>query len=136
MKTILLSTIFVIFFCLSGYGQERHSLFSDLLKSQVSAGKVNYKSLCSDDRLDGYLAQLAKTNPDTIDSTKDKLAFWINAYNAYTLKIICDNYPLESINDLHSGGLILGTVFKSTIWDNDFVIIKPVKNFGDIGGLI
>ena len=77
--------------------------------------------------MDNYLDQLKNTNPDTINNSNDKLAFWINAYNAYTLKIIIDNYPLESINDLHSGGLIIGTVLSTTIWDKDFVIINNSK---------
>ncbi|MEK7250250.1 MAG: DUF547 domain-containing protein, partial [Bacteroidota bacterium] len=55
---------------------------------------------------------------------KEKLAFWINAYDAYTLKVICDNYPVESINDLHSGGLIIGTIFKATVWDKKLVIVN------------
>jgi uncharacterized short protein YbdD (DUF466 family) len=104
--------------------QDSHSTFSNILNKHVTNGKVDYKKLISDNDFDNYLAQLKNTNPDTIKSTNNKIAFWINAYNAYTLKIIIDNYPLESINDLHSGGLILGTVFSSTIWDEDFVIIN------------
>mgnify|MGYP001105474537 CR=1 FL=1 len=29
-----------------------------------------------------------------------KLAFWINAYNAYTVKLILDHYPDKSIRDI------------------------------------
>ena len=104
--------------------QDSHILFTETLSKYVSSGKVNYKGMLTDKKLDSYLEQLKNTNPDTIKNSNNKMAFWINAYNAYTLKIILDNYPLESINDLHSGGLILGTVFSSTIWDKDFVIIN------------
>ena len=34
---------------------------------------------------------------------KEQLAFWINAYNAFTIKKIIDNYPLQSITDLDGG---------------------------------
>ena len=52
------------------------------------------------------------------------MAFWINAYNAYTLKVICDHYPVKSINDLSSGGKVLGTAFHTTIWDKEIVVIN------------
>lgn len=99
----------------------RHRLFTELLSSYVHDGIVNYKKLRSDGRLAGYIGWLAKTDPDSLPNEKDKLAFWVNAYNAYTLKIICDNYPVESINDLHTGGLVIGT---ATVWDKKFVIVN------------
>lgn len=106
---------------------ESHRLFTSILAAYVNNGWVNYKALCKDKRLEEYIQQLADTNPDTITSEKARLAFWINTYNAYTLKIICDNYPVKSINDLHWGGLIIGTVLKKTIWDKDFVVINHKK---------
>ncbi|MCB0854586.1 MAG: DUF547 domain-containing protein, partial [Bacteroidetes bacterium] len=39
-----------------------------------------------------------------------KLAYWINAYNAFTVKLIVDNYPLKSIRELHT------LPFVATIW--------------------
>jgi hypothetical protein len=102
----------------------RHQLFTELLSMYVHDGSVNYNQMRSDTLLTEYIDWLAEANPDTFPDEKEKLAFWINAYNAYTLKIICDNYPVESINDLHSGGLILGMVFKSTVWDRKFVVVN------------
>ncbi len=121
--------IFVTFILISGSaaGSETHSLFTQILQDYVHTGLVDYRALCSDSRLEEYIGQLVKTNPDTIPTDEGKLAFWLNAYNAYTLKVICDNYPVESINDLHFGGLIIGTVLKKTIWDEDFVIINHEK---------
>lgn len=102
----------------------RHKLFTDVLSKYVNRGFVNYKDLRHDPRLEEYLRWLATTNPDTLPDEKERLAFWINAYNAYTLKIICDNYPVESINDLHSGGLVIGTLLKATIWDKKLVTVN------------
>ncbi|MCI0411800.1 DUF547 domain-containing protein [bacterium] len=104
--------------------ENQHLLFSSVLQKNVHDGKVNYRQICKDVRLEQYIAQLKSTNPDRLKAEKDRLAFWINAYNAYTVKAICDHYPIKSINDLHSGGLILGSIFKATIWDKDFVVIN------------
>ncbi len=102
----------------------RHRLLTELLSTHVHDGIVNYKEMRFDNRLAVYISWLAKTDPDTLPNKKEQLAFWINAYNAYTLKIICDNYPVESINDLHSGGLIIGSMLKITVWDKKFVIVN------------
>ena len=32
-----------------------------------------------------------------------KMAYWINVYNAFTIKMIVDNYPVSSITKLHGG---------------------------------
>ncbi len=122
MKLIIILIFFLI--TKSVFSQDHHSSFIEILKRNVADGKVNYQSLLSEKSFDKYLDQLKNTNPDTIKNSNDKMAFWINAYNAYTLKIILDNYPVESINDLHSGGLILGSIFNTTVWDKDFVIIN------------
>jgi hypothetical protein len=104
------------------FGQD--ALYSSLLQKYVQDGKVNYKELCKNPDLSKYVSFLESSNPDSFTTEKDRLAFWINAYNAYTLKIICDHYPVKSINDLHSGGTVLGQVFKTTIWDKEIVVIN------------
>ena len=107
--------------------ENAHSLFTEILKEYVSDGKVNYHDLSSDNRLEEYISRLAGTDPAKIQNDKAKLAFWINAYNAYTLKVICDNYPIKSINELHFGGLFIGTLLKKTVWDKNFVVINGRK---------
>ncbi len=82
-----------------------HSEWDALLRQNVSSsGKVNYKGFKANlGKLDAYLEQLAK-NPIQSDwSRGEKMAYWINAYNAFTVKLILDNYPLSSITKLHSG---------------------------------
>ena len=49
-----------------------------------------------------YLRTLAATNPARL-SREARLAFWLNAYNAYTLKLITDHYPVASIKDITPG---------------------------------
>jgi hypothetical protein len=127
MKSLFVILVFMILIGMTSNQQEDHTLFTEILQDYVHDGKVNYRELCQDNRLETYIAQLAATNPDTISDEKASLAFWINAYNAYTIKVICDNYPINSINELHTGGLYIGTILNKTIWDKDFVIINNQK---------
>ena len=82
-----------------------HSAFDALLTSYVSSsGKVDYQAI--KDKviiLDKYLDYLSQNVPKSSASKNEKLAFWINAYNANTIKLLVDNYPVESIMDLHGG---------------------------------
>lgn len=120
---ILTGILFVAAENVPAQPNHRHGLFSELLSTYVHDGVVNYKEMRSDKRLDEYIGWLARTDPDTLPNKNEKLALWINAYNAYTLKVICDNYPVESINDLHSGGLIIGSVLKTTVWDKKLATV-------------
>lgn len=82
-----------------------HDNFDALLKKHVSSsGVVNYQGFKKDEvKLDTYLDALKKTNLEKSWSQNKELAFWINAYNAYTIKLILKNYPVKSIMDLHNG---------------------------------
>lgn len=70
-----------------------------ILKNYVdNSGLVNYKSLQKEQsRLDFFLYKLKRTNPESYKNwvEEDKIAFWINAYNAFIIKIVLDNYPIE-----------------------------------------
>ncbi len=82
-----------------------HGDFDALLKKYVSSsGVVNYQGFKKEEiRLDAYLKVLEKTNIEKTWSRNKTLAFWINAYNANTIKLILKNYPLKSIMDLNNG---------------------------------
>ena len=104
-----------------------HRLFSQILGDHVRAGKVNYAALKSDARLDRYLQQLAATDPEKLSGENARLAFWLNAYNAYTLKLIIDRQPVKSITEIGTGGLVLGSVLKTTAWDVRFAEVGGKK---------
>ncbi len=116
----------LIFKQLSAQADE-HKLFTTILNKYASNGLVNYKDLKNDKDLEKYLEVLSNINPEEFNDDNSELAFWINAYNAFTLKVIVDNYPLESINDLHFGGLIIGSILGKTIWDDDLFLINGNK---------
>ncbi len=82
-----------------------HKNFGALLKKYVSAsGDVNYKGLKADyESLKNYLSELAKETPKSDWSRNEKLAYWINAYNAFTIDLILNNYPVSKITDLDGG---------------------------------
>ncbi len=82
-----------------------HSAFDRVLRTYVDGeGQVDYARLQqdADSVLTPYLQQLAATDPSNL-SRGEQLAFWINAYNAYTIKLILDHYPVDSINDIKPG---------------------------------
>jgi len=78
-----------------------HSLLNGLLKQNVdSNGWVDYIALrMSADPLDQYLKTVADA-PLEVMSRNEKLALLINAYNAFTLKLVLDHYPIDSIMDI------------------------------------
>ena len=80
------------------------SPYANVLKSYVDAqGQVNYKALQRNaGDLIRYTQTLARLSPKTYQSWGDteKIAFWINAYNALTLKSIVENYPVSSIKKI------------------------------------
>ncbi len=76
-----------------------HGAFDRVLRRFVDTeGQVDYAGLTAraDSVLRPYLTQLATTDPAAL-ARDARLAFWINAYNALTLKLIVDHYPVENI---------------------------------------
>lgn len=80
-----------------------HSLWDDLLKKHVnSKGLVDYQGFLEDRaRLDEYLNLLSSTPPTEAWSVQELLAYYINAYNAFTVDLILDHYPVKSIKDIN-----------------------------------
>ena len=79
-----------------------HALWDDLLHKYVDQeGNVDYKNLKNEiNILEDYLAMLSKNVPDNTSTKNDSLVFYINLYNAATVKLILDNYPLKSIKNI------------------------------------
>ncbi len=77
-----------------------HSAFTDLLSRRVDErGRVDYRGLQASGELTPYVETLAAIDPENL-SEDERLAYWINVYNANTLKLIVDNYPTKSITKL------------------------------------
>ncbi len=100
-----------------------HEVYNNLLRKYVDEfGMVNYNGFMDErSTFKGYLKELRVNPPDvTTWSKNDQMAFWINAYNAFTIELILDNYPITSIKDI---GAKLQIPFVNTPWDVKFIEI-------------
>lgn len=94
-----------------------HDIWADLLGRYVKPGGVNYTGFKKEEgRLDQYLKVLENTDPERL-SPNEQYAYYINAYNAWTIKLILSGYPdVKSIKDF-------GTILKSP-WQKKWVRIN------------
>jgi len=80
----------------AGFGYDDYAA---VLKDYIdNRGMVSYKRLkARRESLDLFVLTISKLDAKTYEkwSNKEKIAFWINAYNALTLKVIIDNYPIK-----------------------------------------
>ncbi len=74
-----------------------HQAFDAVLHVHVDDGDVNYPAILRDPRFEAYLGQLNHVNPKQLPSRADRLAFWINAYNAFAIKGILDGYSPRTL---------------------------------------
>lgn len=125
MKTLIFFAVsfFSVVFCFAQKAPS-HATFDKLLKKYVNeAGMVNYKGFQKDKAdFDAYLKILRDNAPQKSWSENDQKAFWINAYNAFTIDLILQHYPVKSIKDIG------GSIYKiNTAWDIRFIKIGNDK---------
>lgn len=77
-----------------------HADFNTLLAAHVRQGLVDYDAFGDDPKFAGYLERLAAFDPATL-GRDDQLAFWINAYNAYTIQLINKHEERKSIRNIN-----------------------------------
>lgn len=95
-----------------------YTKLNTFLGKYVSNGHVNYASIKSNkSELNEIIKEFESTTPENTWSKNQRMAFWINAYNIFTIKLIVDNYPTSSIK-------------KITVkpWDKKFISIGD-KNY-------
>lgn len=118
-KSVLMLTVFLLIATGALSATEfdhSYSHYDALLKRFVSAGRVDYQGLKADPAvLNAFLDRTAAVPEAQFNAwtETERLTFLINLYNAGTLKLIIDNYPLESIKDI-------GNFFKGP-WDQPVV---------------
>ncbi len=99
-----------------------HAAFDSLLRKYVNTeGWVNYEGFIRDSvAFNAYLNLLSKNHPNSKNwQPNEQKAYWINAYNAFTIKLICNYYPVTSIKDVKHG-----IPFVSDTWQIDFIKIE------------
>lgn len=107
-----------------GAGDADHSPWGAFLSRYVRPGAggvnlVNYAGVSPGDRqaLKGYIATLEAARPTGM--TRDAaMAYWINLYNAKTVDIVLDNYPVPSIRKIGGG------FFSPGPWDDKVVTVE------------
>ena len=107
--------VFIVLISNLTFGQSfDYKNYSTLLKKYVSEnGNVNYDKLYKNkSELNAVIAQFEKNLAKENWSKKEKMAYYINVYNAYTLKAIIDNYPVKSIKDINK------------VWDKKSIITR------------
>ena len=114
-----------------------HAAWSDLLKKYVIAdndgiNRVDYKAFKAEAHspLKSYIAQLTAIDPRTLNKN-EQFAYWANLYNAKTIDVILDHYPVDSIRNisLESGlfDLVKKTVGVGGPWKTKVVTIAGHK---------
>jgi len=82
-----------------------HSEWNSILSSNVSSsGKVNYSGMKNNiSKINAYIKQLENLTDQKDWSRNEKLAYWINLYNAATVRLIVQNYPTTTIKNINGG---------------------------------
>ncbi len=135
MKKLFITLLFSLI-ALNSQSQS-NEVFDALLKTYVTSdGMLDYKGLRKNKAvLEIYLNQLETTIPTKKWSSKKAKAFWMNAYNAYTIKLIIDSYPLKKLTDIKIKGknawkLPLAKVGKQT-YSLDYIEHKILRRWHD-----
>lgn len=82
--------------------------------------RLRYHAVSESDqaRLIAFVDGLQNTDPDTLDRD-ERLAYWINLYNAQTIRVVLDNYPVDSIRDIKDGPFSIGPWARKDLVVND-----------------
>jgi hypothetical protein len=78
--------------------QFNHKPYDELLRRYVKAGRVDYQGIKANDlaKLVTYLETVSKAQSSQLPK-RDKLAFYLNAYNAIVIKAVIDHLPLSNV---------------------------------------
>lgn len=120
-KTCVIAAILILLICPDsrslGAETADNNIFAGLLKKHVVRGRVDYDGFKKDEPLlDDYLSMLSTVDPDLLPKMH-QFAYFINVYNAATIKLVLTRYPgIDSIKDI-------GGIFSSP-WDQKFIRLK------------
>ena len=89
------------------------------IKDTNGIARVDYKAVSATDKanLASFLDQLQQIDPGNLER-EDQLAYWINLYNAQTIRVVLDAYPVSSIRKIKDGPFSIGP------WNRKDVVIN------------
>src|SRR5262249_41077384 len=101
-----------------------HCAWSAFLQKYLVVGEINrlrYASVTAEDRqhLGSYVDGLGSLPISRYDR-REQLAYWINLYNALTVRLVLDHYPVHSIRDIDISPGFLA----SGPWDKDLIAVE------------
>jgi len=109
-----------------GGGSVDHAAFDAILSAYVvqdanAYNTIRYRNLKTQGQrqLKSYIAMLQSVQPATL-SINEAHAYWINLYNAVTLAVVTNHYPVTSIKKINLGG---GGLFGSGPWSRKLVSV-------------
>jgi hypothetical protein len=123
-----------------------HGSWDRLLKAHVRVGadginRIDYGGFKVKGHADlkAYVASLEKVDVGKLDRS-EQMAFWVNLYNAKTIDVVLDKYPVKSIKNISLGGglkaLVTGGPWQAKIMkvgghdlsldDVEHVILRPI----------
>jgi hypothetical protein len=83
-----------------------HGVWGELLQRRLVRGddginRVDYAAFSRDDKaaLERYIQSLAALPISSYNRT-EQMAYWINLYNALTVEVVLDHYPVDSIREI------------------------------------
>ena len=96
-----------------------HSAFDSLLRAHVAGGLVDYDAFAASLTFPRYLRTLAAFDPAALPRD-EQLAFWINAYNAYTIRLINAHHERKSIRNINKS---FGFVKAYGPWEEKLAVV-------------
>lgn len=108
----------------------RHDTFGRVLRECVKEAQVDYGLLkARPGDLDAYLDQVAAVRPEVFARwpESDRLALLINLYNAQTLRLMVDHYPIASIRKI---GLLPGSAWRKKVvrWGGQVISLDDLEH--------
>ncbi len=106
-----------------------HTAWTEILQANVQGDAFDYAAVQkAPQKLNAYLETLQAVTPRELGgwTKEERYAFWINVYNAYTIKKVVDNYPLDSIKDLNTG--LFGA---KSVFNKEFIPMSAHHPEGD-----
>lgn len=106
-----------------------HSIWAAFLNRYAESDalgvvRLPYARIAAEDRraLAAYVAALERSPVSSLRRA-EQLAYWVNLYNALTVKVVLDHYPVKSIRDIRLGGGLTATFFGGP-WDGKLLRIE------------
>ncbi len=132
MKKIIL--ILLLLGVVNSFGQKVNYFYYNnfLLKYVTDNGVVDYDKIYKNKAdLQEIVNKFDKIKPNIYWSNKENLAFWINVYNLYSIKLVIDNYPVKSIKEINNAWKKDFIVFNGSPVSLDYIDEKILRPLGD-----